>query len=624
MKKSLLFLLILMLCLFVAACSFTNGTAETESQQQDHTEGKADETMQKMETAPGIEMLETSYEVRDGLSEINLKYSDLPEEYQLPEGFSREDMLKKPPLPEDNETVLNAVPDPTGVQVFYLWEEGNVPAVTEFTAGMTGYYDEYDFRPYVTAIPVPEGVEVKGAVVLMAGGAYQFRGDYTDTLPTALQLREYGYQCFIVDYRLSPYTPQEGALDVARAVRFIRKNADIYGIKPDNIAVMGYSAGGIQAGEFLMHYDEDVVGTILDENYIPDELDEIPAHASADAMIYSFYGRLSVASLDVENLKSGELPPTFYCYGTEDPFYRQFEAQVELMDEVGIPTTTIVLQDWPHGFGGSGGWVPDYAAWLEKVFSQNKVEANAADSNLGTVTQGTESYRNFLIDNVFHSVQEGDIHYNVYIPETYDGTKPYALYFTLPGYGGLYFQGVVANIKTEEFSFEAMKCNEEMIIVAPQLNDWGETSANQTIALLEFFLEQYNIDRDKVYGSGYSGGGETMSLVMGKRPDLFTAYLHVSSKWDGAYEPVVEQELPVYLAIGKNDEYYGSEPTQKAYNTLYALYEQQGFNKEKIDSLLVLDIKEHDYFTEQGISNEHGGGGLFAFDEGIMGWLFAK
>ena len=169
-----------------------------------------------------------------------------------------------------------------------------------------------------------------------------------------------------------------------------------------------------------------------------------------------------------------------------------------------------------------------------------------------------------------------------------------------------------------------MKYNEEMIIVAPQLNDWGETSANQTIALLEFFLEQYNIDRDKVYGSGYSGGGETMSLVMGKRPDLFTAYLHVSSKWDGAYEPVVEQELPVYLAIGKNDEYYGSEPTQKAYNTLYALYEQQGFNKEKIDSLLVLDIKEHDYFTEQGISNEHGGGGLFAFDEGIMGWLFAK
>ena len=255
---------------------------------------------------------------------------------------------------------------------------------------------------------------------------------------------------------------------------------------------------------------------------------------------------------------------------------------------------------------------------------QEETDIGKEQSSLETVTTGTEKYRNFLIDNVFHSVQEGDIHYNVYIPETYDGTKLYALYFTLPGYGGLYFQGVAANIKTEEFGFEAMKYNEEMIIVAPQLNDWGETSADQTIALAEYFLEQYNVDRDKVYGSGYSGGGETMSLVMGKRPDLFTAYLHISSKWDGEYASVAEHELPVYFAIGRSDEYYGSEPTQEAYETLYALYEQQGYGKEKIDKLLVLDIKEHDYFEERDISNEHGGGGSFAFDEEIMGWLFAK
>lgn len=263
---------------------------------------------------------------------------------------------------------------------------------------------------------------------------------------------------------------------------------------------------------------------------------------------------------------------------------------------------------------------------MSEPFDEVREAASATDtagSNLGTVTAGTEKYRDFVIDNVFHSVSEGDIHYNVYIPEAYDGTKPYALYFTLPGYGGLYFQGIAANIKTEEFGFEAMKYNEEMIVVAPQLNDWGETSANQTIALVEYFLEQYNIDHSRVYASGYSGGGETMSLIVGKRPDLFTAYLHVSSKWDGVYVSVAEHELPAYLVVGRNDEYYGSEPTQEAYNTLYALYEQRGFDKEKIDSLLVLDIKEHDYFTDQGISNEHGGG-LFAFDEEIMGWLFAK
>ena len=255
--------------------------------------------------------------------------------------------------------------------------------------------------------------------------------------------------------------------------------------------------------------------------------------------------------------------------------------------------------------------------------SRETADGQTAQSTLGYVTEGTEEYRGFVIDNVFHSVNDGDIHYNVYIPESYDGSSPYALYFTLPGYEGLYFQGVAANIQSEEFGFEAMAYNSEMIVVAPQLSDWGETSADQTIALLEYFLEQYNIDTSKVYGNGYSGGGETMSLVLGKRPDLFTAYLHVSSQWDGDLEAVAKQRLPVYLAIGQNDEYYGSAPTQEAYDTLHALYEEQGLSEEEIGELLVLDIKSHDYFTQRGMNNEHGGGGLFAYDNEIMGWLFS-
>ena len=299
---------------------------------------------------------------------------DFPAAYDFGSGkisdFSRNYMLKKMPEPEQNDTVLNTDADPDNIQVLYLWEEENVPAKTTFTKDMTGYFDDWDFRPYVTAIPVKKGVTPKGAVVLMAGGAYQFRGDYTDSLPTAAALREYGFQTFIVDYRLSPYTQEEGALDVARAVRFIRKNADVYGIEPDDIAVMGFSAGGIQAGEFLMYYDEDVNGTALDSSYVPDELDQIPAHASADGMIYSFYGRLSVGNMDPDWLSEGDLPPTFYVYGTEDPFYDQFEEQYDVIRNIGIQTSRIVLNGWPHGFGSDGGWIKQYADWLEEIFKQ--------------------------------------------------------------------------------------------------------------------------------------------------------------------------------------------------------------------------------------------------------------
>lgn len=80
----------------------------------------------------------------------------------------------------------------------------------------------------------------------------------------------------------------------------------------------------------------------------------------------------------------------------------------------------------------------------------------------------------------------------------------------------------------------------------------------------------------------------------------------------------------MYLAVGRNDEYYGSQPTQDAYDTLHALYLEQGLSEGEIDRLLVLDIKERSYFTSKGVENEHGGGGLFAQDEAVMSWLFSK
>lgn len=251
-------------------------------------------------------------------------------------------------------------------------------------------------------------------------------------------------------------------------------------------------------------------------------------------------------------------------------------------------------------------------------------DAGDVQGQTDSVTEGTEEYRGFILDNVLHSESEGEIHYNLYVPESYDGSEPYELFFTLPGYEGLYFQGVGVNLYSEDFGFTAREYIPDMIIVAPQLEDWGETSADQTIALAEYFLANYNIDESRVYAEGYSGGGETMSQVMGKRPELFTAYLQCSSRWDGAYEPVVESRTPVYIVVGESDEYYGSEPSEEAYENLYGLYREAGLSDEEISELLVLDIKDAEYFESQGMTNQHGGGNLFAADEDIMGWLFSR
>lgn len=236
---------------------------------------------------------------------------------------------------------------------------------------------------------------------------------------------------------------------------------------------------------------------------------------------------------------------------------------------------------------------------------------------------GTQKKDGFIVDNVLHSDTQGDIHFSSYIPDSYDGSEPYALFVTLPGWEGLYFQGVGTNLY-EGFPFEAKKYNDKMIVISTQLDDWGETSANMAIELTEYFIEHYNIDTDKVYLHGMSGGGETGSIIMGKRPELFTAYLETSSRWDGNLSVLADSRTPVYMAIAENDTYYGSGYLKNAYNELYELYKAQGMSDKEIDEILVLDVKEDEYFTERGYRDQHAGGNAFSADEEVMGWLFRK
>ena len=163
-----------------------------------------------------------------------------------------------------------------------------------------------------------------------------------------------------------------------------------------------------------------------------------------------------------------------------------------------------------------------------------------------SVTLGTETYRGFILDNVYHSEKDGDIHFNLYVPESYDGSKPYALYISLCGYGGYYFQGVGVNLRQESFVFEAQKYNAEMIIVAPQLNDWGNTSANQTIALTEYFLSAYNIDKTKVFMNGqdvYAQNEDQLAIFRRREVGLIYQFYNLIPVFD-----VVENmTLPVLM-----------------------------------------------------------------------------
>ena len=124
------------------------------------------------------------------------------------------------------------------MEIFKLWD-GVPPGHEEgFEIPRIKY-----FAPKVNS-PAPEGG--RAAVVTFAGGGYRTRALYECESYCEL-LSELGIAAFDVEYRVKPTRFPYPLLDARRSVRFVRANAEKFGIDPEKIAVMGSSAGGHMA-----------------------------------------------------------------------------------------------------------------------------------------------------------------------------------------------------------------------------------------------------------------------------------------------------------------------------------------------------------------------------------------
>ena len=118
----------------------------------------------------------------------------------------------------------------------------------------------------------------------------------------------------------------------------------------------------------------------------------------------------------------------------------------------------------------------------------------------------------------------------------------------MPGYDMMWFGESSSGRNLSWSGFLSWtELDEDMIVVSAQLEDWGAKSARQAIELTEYFIDNYAVDTSRVYAAGYSAGGETMSQAVSMRPDLFAAYLHGASQWDGDYAHIAENGVAVYI-----------------------------------------------------------------------------
>lgn len=86
-------------------------------------------------------------------------------------------------------------------------------------------------------------------VLICPGGGYVMTSD-REAEPVAMQFLAKGYHAAVLRYSVSPAVYPEALMQVATTMKWLKGHAEEYGIDPDKIVVMGFSAGGHLAGDY--------------------------------------------------------------------------------------------------------------------------------------------------------------------------------------------------------------------------------------------------------------------------------------------------------------------------------------------------------------------------------------
>jgi len=85
------------------------------------------------------------------------------------------------------------------------------------------------------------------------------------------------------------------------------------------------------------------------------------------------------------------------------------------------------------------------------ILNKNNIKKSSIENEGGYIEMTNKKQDDFQINLVYHSPKKRNIHYHAYIPENIEKIGNIKMYITLPGWEGLYFQGVGANL-VEDFS----------------------------------------------------------------------------------------------------------------------------------------------------------------------------
>lgn len=202
---------------------------------------------------------------------------------------------------------------------------------------------------------------MSGAVIVCPGGGYAGRAAHEGE-PVAEWLRAQGIASFVLDYRVAPHRHPEPLHDLQRAIRLVRQRAREWRIRPDRVAVLGFSAGGHLAASAGTLFNRVDVGSLEGDDLRPDalvlcyavlSLGDFGHRGSQRNLLGEEPALRLLQALSLERSVTVETPPTF-LWTTGDDAAVPVENTLlfgEALRRQGVP---FALHVFPHGRHGLG------------------------------------------------------------------------------------------------------------------------------------------------------------------------------------------------------------------------------------------------------------------------------
>ena len=138
-------------------------------------------------------------------------------------------------------------------QTYPLWPQG-APGAAGSDAGDANHAGDI---PTITVYLPPKEKATGASIVICPGGGYGFLATEHEGKEVAEWLNSLGVAGVVLKYRLAPKYKHPAPLDDARrAIRMVRWKSKEWGLDPDRVGVMGFSAGGHLASTLATHFRE--------------------------------------------------------------------------------------------------------------------------------------------------------------------------------------------------------------------------------------------------------------------------------------------------------------------------------------------------------------------------------